>query len=632
MTSKINSVLLYPLFIMLFVLSVLLKQSTDLQVLTISYGLLCIVFLTLGFATNASKWRFSPLSLLIGLWVVWIFLQLSFDSVNVAALFGFFQCSLWVFAFIFITNMHRPSHHWQYFKITLGVIAIICALYALWQQLVLHDMPTALFDSRNTNAAFLMLTSLLLSGDLLSYPGYGMSNTQMDKRWRAVYQKSLVIVLFTINLAMFLSLSRGVILTYAFFLGTLCLVTMKSVNRAQLYKLLWIILAALLTLGVLAEPIISHRLDMLHHEKSRLVIWQGAWHLWQSTPWYGLGLSNFTQYYKAFSLPGDGSSLAFAHNDFLQLLIETGIPGAVLVLSIGIVLLISFFRYLKNPSASIVSHIRIIALFAAVGAFASHSFVDYNFYVVPMNILFGALLGYLHVELKTHHPILLGSFSPSNGKKRGVLLALIVLFLIISSMWFHLILFNYHTRCAERASEHHEYRLAIAENKKALYWLNCADVHSRLVDLYIQRAKIATVASKQHQFATLAEDEVQKAISINPYFSKSYFQSALIKVLFFNEQSKAYHLFENALHYDPHDCLARIVFSRFLIEQQERNYAQRILEQGLYYPITESFVQIYLQDLATLRSENGESVLAWAVNDKLKNLDPLQTDYSELAI
>jgi O-antigen ligase len=67
----------------------------------------------------------------------------------------------------------------------------------------------------------------------------------------------------------------------------------------------------------------------------RIDLWQAAWHLFLQHPVIGWGLGTFGEAYQSAGLPL-GTGALFAHNLFLQLLVETGLLGTLLaVLAIG---------------------------------------------------------------------------------------------------------------------------------------------------------------------------------------------------------------------------------------------------------------------------------------------------------
>ncbi|MDI1352569.1 MAG: O-antigen ligase family protein, partial [bacterium] len=252
---------------------------------------------------------------------MWITLIPALGWVSNNAIPGLFQCSLWCMAYFIFCLSSSPSRLWTIFIKTMWLLGLISALYALIQFFILDVMPGGFFASKNSGAAFLMVTTLLLIGEFAAIPS--QQNHQKLNSLQTTNATNYSIFahgfsIYIITFAMSLSLSRGVLLVFVFFVLVELLLIRKYIPKPRLFLLLFLILIAFLSIVFCAQAAIEHRLDILQHEKSRFIIWEGAWHLWQQTPWYGIGIFNFSRYYPTFSLPGDGSTLQYAHNDYLQ--------------------------------------------------------------------------------------------------------------------------------------------------------------------------------------------------------------------------------------------------------------------------------------------------------------------------
>jgi O-antigen ligase len=84
-----------------------------------------------------------------------------------------------------------------------------------------------------------------------------------------------------------------------------------------------------------------------------------------------------------------------AHNDYLEFLLETGVPG--------LVLLLVFLALLARAAAAELSgraKILRIGAIASAATMAVHSFFDFNLHILSNLLLFGAVLGMI-VALST---------------------------------------------------------------------------------------------------------------------------------------------------------------------------------------------------------------------------------------
>jgi len=71
----------------------------------------------------------------------------------------------------------------------------------------------------------------------------------------------------------------------------------------------------------------------------RIKFWEIAWRSFLERPWFGVGPGNFELVYQRFAFPVDSDPVrfsrttAFAHNEFLQILTESGLPAALLLIA-----------------------------------------------------------------------------------------------------------------------------------------------------------------------------------------------------------------------------------------------------------------------------------------------------------
>ncbi|MDR3503711.1 MAG: O-antigen ligase family protein [Legionella sp.] len=609
---------------LLLSLAVLWQSTQDSFLLGMSYALILASALVYFSAQRQQvKCKISTLHIVLILWLLWICIPPLLGWVPLSSLFGIFQCSLWIFIF-FISDQSKTGL-WKVFFYTLWLLGVINACYSLFQFFILGQMPCGLFMSKNTAAAFFMLTLLTINGQFLT-----QSIQKETGKRHAFYLSLLGISILILLIALFAAFSRGVLISLSSGLLLEFWLLRKLIVKKRLLGFIGLLLLAIGILGLFAQPEIQHRLVLLQREKSRWIIWQGAWSLWQNSPWHGIGIFNFMHYYPAFSLPGDGSLLQYAHNDFLQLLIETGLPGGLILLSLLIVIGYSFIRYcLQQNQLDPERHIRIVICFTALMSFSLHSMVDFNFYVPSMNLLLGCYLGCLHRLLKQEQLIttLVINFSSRSKRISNSLIGLFFLFLSIN--WGQLVLMSHYSARTEEAMQKGKYQLALKENQHALAWGKSAELYSQRADILLQLSQHAEHETKPHQFTMQANQAIEKAIAINPYYAHPYAQRALVQLLLNNPQ-EAQTFFYQALRKDPHDSLSRITFCRLLVAQQELIEAQQILEQGLNYPIPAEQAELYLNYLAKLRYENGEQQRALMVVERLKKLSYDNEDYSDL--
>ncbi len=105
----------------------------------------------------------------------------------------------------------------------------------------------------------------------------------------------------------------------------------------------------------------------------------------------GTGLGTFTGVYALHENPAE-TTVAWVnhvHNDYLELLLETGVPGLLLLLAFLAWFVLQIVRVWRSPFASLFGKAATIA----AAAMLAHSIVDYPLRTTALAVLFGACLG-----------------------------------------------------------------------------------------------------------------------------------------------------------------------------------------------------------------------------------------------
>jgi O-antigen ligase len=124
---------------------------------------------------------------------------------------------------------------------------------------------------------------------------------------------------------------------------------------------------------------------------TRMEIWNDTTRLVAAYKWTGCGLGAYEHCLYRFKTAAPANSVDFAHNDYLQILSEVGVPGGLLVTAIAgwilwrILSVVLFRRGGKNWELAL----GLLAVFLALGL---HSLADFNLYI-PANALALAWLG-----------------------------------------------------------------------------------------------------------------------------------------------------------------------------------------------------------------------------------------------
>ena len=209
--------------------------------------------------------------------------------------------------------------------------------------------------------------------------------------------------------AMVLSGSRGGIVSFGFQIAVLALLarSRKGPQGPRLAALAIVGFASLALVVWLGAGKAIERFSTFHPGEVSLArrgtMVRGAAHMFFDHPIVGTGVGSLVAVYPRYETLYDGKVVDHVHNDYMELLAETGILGA----ACGVVFLWLLFRQARNCFGAEQGHFSRAVHAGATAALCGlllHSFVDFNLHI-PSN----ALLFLLQAHLATTSPL------PSEG-------------------------------------------------------------------------------------------------------------------------------------------------------------------------------------------------------------------------
>jgi O-antigen ligase len=219
--------------------------------------------------------------------------------------------------------------------------------------------------------------------------------------------------------ALILSGSRGGIVSFGFEVAVLWLLakTDKGPEGPRLTAIGIVALAAVALIAWLGAGRAIERFSMVRPGEvtidRRFTMSKGAAHIFEDHPVKGAGLGALVAVYPRYEILYDGKLVDHVHNDYMEMLAETGMLGGLC----GLAFLWILFREAKSCYVAEQGHFSRALHAGAITALCGillHSFVDFNLHI-PAN----AVLFLLQVCLATSAPLLSSESGPVRRRTRA---------------------------------------------------------------------------------------------------------------------------------------------------------------------------------------------------------------------
>ncbi len=214
------------------------------------------------------------------------------------------------------------------------------------------------------------------------------------------HERRLVVGVFAVLPigALFLSASRGGIVSFGVELGVLALVLIlrRAVGK-QLLAAAAVLLVALLMVSWLGVGQILQRFSSLQSLEvtagKRASMRRDTWRIFLDHPLWGTGLGTLQIVYPPYETLYDGKIVNHTHNDYLEALAETGFLGGLCCAWFLGVIFAESFKHLRDLNSSFAGALQLSG-FAACCGFLVHGLVDFNLHI-PANALLFFLMAHL---------------------------------------------------------------------------------------------------------------------------------------------------------------------------------------------------------------------------------------------
>jgi O-antigen ligase len=629
-TTSLPAVHVSSLLFICALLPALLFKGPQIEFFAVTQIVLVIWLGWIVLHSHGSGLRIPKTSLALCLTLFWLWLALSLTwslAPNISVINFWWVGSLALVFWLYTLTPDRDAL-WSHAAAILLVIGLVLALMGIYQVHVLEQQARSVFETRNTHAAFLNLVALPASAYFLQ----AIANKAVSRHYSVV----LGTILFFLFLSIFLTASRGATLSLAIGVGLLAALTLRCVPRRALAMLF-----ALLALAFVVTKIsaggggLGENLPQLLQDAPRRMIWESSWNLLQASPWQGIGLGLFYLAYPPYRNPVDSSGGYFAHNDYLQIWIEAGLPGLVLLLAVLAAAFILFVRALRKTGLRRGDHIEMTGLFCGLLVVAGHSVVDFNLYILSIMMISGLAMGRFH-ELaagKLKAPSLLLRPSRYVGKQAY---PLIVLLLVLLPFFYFVALGT--------ANSHYDKGMALAREGR-LQEAEISLVAARRLAPSDDRTLIARADLYRHVVTVLPADEFagKKALYENAlWFLDRAQQANSLRGLIFvvrgqlyqqnpefageNGNELAAESFRRALALNPRLYQARMGYVSLLLQAGRKDEALQALSEGVgqEYQKMPEVIPFYVL-AARLMREAGRVEEALVLENRVRQLEMLTT-------
>lgn len=326
----------------------------------------------------------SPLGPPIVVLIVWLLVAALFSTYQTATVWALLRFLLYLTVYFTALDLAQSRRGVQWLSGTImgsGVCLAVIGFvnYHGGQALAFHST----FVNYDHLAGYMEMVFLLGLG-------IGLAKTGAARLpWLAL----LALVL----MALLLSLSRGGwvagLVALDFMLALFLLGRGTGAARLGLGCLVLVLVAVLTLLA--SNPMIDRLQSMGNPDdpslRGRLVIWQASIGLLRAQPWHGSGPGTFPWAFTPVRPAGLTNRVREAHNDYLQIVTELGLPVLIPLLW-GLFLIVrrGAARFLARPSR-FEAGVTIGALGGIVSVLV-HSLVDFNLQITANGILFATLV------------------------------------------------------------------------------------------------------------------------------------------------------------------------------------------------------------------------------------------------
>lgn len=314
---------------------------------------------------------------------------------------------------VVVSRNFKTERRIKMLLVPIFAVSLFEAAYGIYQYVAISDVATGpgiesargTFVNRNHFAGLLEMSIPLALGYVLS-----MSNWHGNEQ-RTFFkdlissdnlQKS-ILLLFLLGimiLALILSKSRmGIFSALSSLIFFYLAYSSFTRNKLQISWMIIFVLAVAVLYGLLIGiyPVFERFLLIKSGEPGRILVWIDMMSIIKDFTLFGTGLGTFSYVYPLYKKSVEQPIVyVYAHNDYLQLMVETGILGFLSIMTALSLYIFSSFKDLIRLKQKI-DYFRFFLLLGALTGVVSiliHSLGDFNLHIPSNGLYFAFLIGF----------------------------------------------------------------------------------------------------------------------------------------------------------------------------------------------------------------------------------------------
>jgi len=386
-----------------------------------------------------------------------------------------------------------------------------------------------------------------------------------------------IVMILLMFIGLLFSLSRAGIISFLVVCGFFFIVMLlRRQAGLKMTPVVLLICTSLGYLSILETERVENRLKTLGDSQTiltlngRTLAWKTAYHAIKDSPLKGYGLGTFAAVIPAYREPGFSRRFYYAHNDYLQLWLEAGIAGSLLVL-IGLVIYWKkLWRYLWKARERM--DYLVLGSAGGIMAIVLHSFIDFN-----LNLHANALLFFILAALFSIKNPVQGKIYGGRIPSWTVNLAVIIS--ISSGLWFTIpsLRADLLERRAQNISEESVPFEAIELYRSAheLVPANATYLFS-LAHAYVIAARRGEIP----YFYNRAREYFDVSLSLNPRNSEVWLAKAFLEFEIENNKEAEY-FFQLAVYNDPQNPACYFYLSDYYLAVEDFSSAIEVSRMGI---------------------------------------------------